>query len=199
MKKLIIVLLVVMLGLGLSGIASAVTTGSDTQTIDATISSALELTVPVAISSWDLSTIGLNSQPNQNITVCSNRPYHIEIKADDTSAYGAGSSGHMNKWATSVYTTADTDVSKDFLDTELIFDYTDTSGATDTSNAGTNVSLTSANQTVVYITDNTTDDDGFITQINFDQTIGYDDPVFVSGSSLTWHIVITYTATQDLS
>jgi len=193
MRKLIIALLVVMLSLGLSGLVYAAT-GTGDQTVEASITPTLALTVPADISSWSLSTIGDNIQSSGDINIKSNAPYHITIKADDTETYGSGSSGHMNKFST-VYTTSDQTGADNFLDSALQFAHTSTTGATVSSAAAT-TALTTGDQTIVYITDSATPEAGYDTVATFTQAINYDDPVLTSG--LVWHIIITYTATQDL-
>lgn len=92
MKKLIIVLLVVILSLGLSGIAFAETTTGN-QTITAAITSTLILTVPTELTGWVLApnTAAASNTTYDNTTpeaaspfaakVQTNAPYTLSVKA----------------------------------------------------------------------------------------------------------------------
>lgn len=204
LKRMTVVLLALVLSLSTVWIVASGDTGTGDQTAEANINATLTLTVPGSIgpTGWsgtdgnlDIAPTAGNTQDSGDTNVESNAAYHITIKADDTETYGTGSSGHMNKYKPDSYTTSDQTGADNFLDSVLQFEHLSTTGATTSSDAGT-TGLTTGDQTVVYITDSATPEGGYNTVVTFTQNVNYDDPVLTS--NLVWHILITYTATQDL-
>jgi len=210
MRKLIIALLVVMLSIGLSGVAFA---GEQSQIIEGDVSDSLAISNPADIDkttgwtdgtgSTDALDVGSGSGVNTadpTFIVQSNAPFHVTIKADDTSSEESGSSGHMNRYTGSNYSTAaDCELS---LDHALQFEYSSISDLDSVytpsiaSQQTALANLTSSNQTILYVTNECTSEAGFQITILFDQEVGYDDPNLPTAYS--WRLVNTYTASQDL-
>lgn len=200
-RKLLVVLLVALLGLGLSGIALAQSSGS--QTVDANPTAYIALTPPTAISGWALTAnaspaAGDNQQDTAGngaassnaytgVLVISNTPYQLTIKCD-TPSYGTA--GKMNKYDSGAYSTPAVTLTDPFY-----FEFKQSDGTT-TSTASTWTAVTTTDQTVAYITDDATDDDGYVTTVTYSQPVHYSDQRL--GGTATYHIEITYTATSTL-
>ncbi len=197
-KNITVILLALALSLGLSVIALA---ADGTQTVDANITAYLALTPPDAISGWALASNanpahGDNQQDtagngtytsNPGVLVTSNTPYQLAIKCDTPST---GTAGYMNKYDNSAYSTTAVTLQEPFY-----FEFSASDGTT-SSPASTWTTVTTTDQTVVYITDAATDDDGFGTTVTYSQPAHFSDQRL--GGTATYHIVITYTATATL-
>jgi len=201
MKRLMIILLIGMLSLGLSGVAFAATD----QTVDANVDATITLTAPTAISSWGLTpnpnspaagdnakdTVGnsANDSTYEGIQVVSNVPYQLTIKCDDAASLATNAkSGYLNAYGTA-YTSPAIVLTKPFY-----FMYKQSDG-TISSGASTYTEVTTTDQTVVYITDAATDDDGYVTTVTYSQPVHSGDERLKTD---TYHILITYTATSTL-
>jgi hypothetical protein len=199
MKKLIIVLLVVMLSLGLSGIALAAD-----QTVEGNVTATISITAPDAITAYGLvadSTPAAgdnteltgaagtpNAQDANDLVVTSNTPYHIQINCDTPAVTGA-TAGYMHKYDATAYVSPAFTLTKPFY-----WSVTHQDGTTKTvTSAYTLVTATAA--TIADIDDTATDDDGYATELTYSQPVHFSDPV-LSGTN-KYRIVITFTAVAD--
>lgn len=188
MKKLMIALLVVMLTLGLSGVAFAAT---GDQTVEGNVTATISITAPGAISAFSLVADASpantdNENASGNLTVISNTPYHIQINSD-TPAYGTAAK--MNKYTASAYVTPAVTLT-DFFHWKVA---TQEGTTKTTTSSPTQISTTASS--IAEIDDTATDDDGYITTLTYTQGVHYGDPVLTSGNN--YHIVITFTAVAD--
>jgi len=198
MKKLIIVLLVVMLGLGLSGIAFA-----DTQDISAQITGSLTFAVPAALSNWvltyDTATASATDDNTTNDTslpaaanshtakIDSNCPYTLVVKVTELPTGESIDS----KMTTTVTTSNDTDLDQSL---QLIY-YTGASGVTSGSSPAfaSLANVTTSDQG--FLTTTLAPDDGTdIIGIQFSQKTTANDPAYHSGTQLIYQIQLTWTA-----
>jgi len=197
MKKLMIILLVLMLSLGLSGVAFAVTSGD--QTVEGNVTATISITAPVAISTYTLAAAASPASGDNteytgagsgldatDVVVISNTPYHIQINCD-TPAYGTA--GYMNKYTGVAYVTPAVTLTNPFY-----WGVNLQEGTTKTTTSDfTQISTTAS--TIADIDDTATDDDGYQTDIKYSQPVHYSDPVLASDNN--YHIVITFTAVAD--
>lgn len=188
MKKLIIVLLVVMLSLGLSGVAFAV---AGDQTVEGNVAATISITAPGDITAFALAadadpTNTDNENVSGDLTVISNTPYHIQINCD-TPTYGTAAK--MNKYTGTDYVTPAVTLT-DFFHWQVA---TQEGTTNTTTSSPTQISTTAS--TIAEIDDTATDDNGYITTLTYTQGVHYGDPVLTSGNN--YHIVITFTAVAD--
>jgi len=200
MKKLMIILLVVMLSLGLSGVAYADTSGD--QTISATIASTLTLTVPEALSGWIFSPATSNTTSASTQTavgphtavVVTNSPYTLSVLA--SAALPDYESVADTKMTTS-YDGTEVDLGAAFQ-----LKYNTTGGDGDNNTTSTHflnlasVTITTA-ETFVTATSAPANGTAYV-GIEFGQTTVLGDPAYYGGSQLTYQIKLTWTASAGV-
>ena len=190
MKKLISILLVVMLCLGLSGIANAATTGD--QTISVKILTSIAISIPGDITDNSIVASGDWTDDTEKVVIDTNCPYNVQVKVSAT----ALPSGETTPDA---YMTAITSPFTD-LGSKLNLGYHSTGGT-----------ATSTDETMTYPAAITTGDVIFVScpsdpedgsddlGVKFKQTTTLADPSYhTSGSLLEYKIKLTWTASIDV-
>jgi len=203
MKKLIIVLLVVMLSLGLSGVAFADTSGSSTQSITAQITGTLTLTVPNTLSGWILLPAAANTTSDTAQTsggphtavVATNCPYTLTVKA--SAALPTGETDADIKMTTSYDGAPATATSADLTNAfQLKYN---TAGGSGDNNTSSSVFSSLANVTIttpeIFVTAANAPDNGTAyIGVEFGQTTAAADAAYYAGSQLDYQIQLTWTA-----
>jgi hypothetical protein len=176
-KKLFVAAVVV-----LGSLALVVPAHASTQTIDASLSSALSMTTsPTAtISSWTLASSGANTTSGGSMALSSNQPYTVSVSADKT---------RLTEYvtATSSYVAS----SPKALTSPLVITPTRTGGTAPT--AATASAATLGTSTLL-VTGTGLGTDTF--DLSLGQTTAITDSTLPSGE--TYHIVLTYTASSSL-
>jgi len=189
MKKLIIVLLVVMLGLGLSGVVYA-----DDQPIQVTVATAVSITTPPsALTDTNILSVGDWTDVTKTIVIGANCPYDVVVKFAST-AYPS------LETTPDVCMTATTDPYTDLGEAFALGYYA--TGGTATSTDATmldNTPITSSD--VTFVSCPTDVEDGSDTLgIKYTQTIAMSDPSYhTTGTQLIYQIKLTWTATADVA
>jgi len=203
MKKLMIILLVLMLSLGLSGVAFA----ADTQDVSAQITGSVALSVPAELSNWVLAYDAANapatddnttndstvpeSANSHNAKIVANCPYNLMVKVSET-AFPAGTTVDTKMTSTNTATTAD------LTETLRLMYYSTyggvTSGSSTTFAALANV--TTGDQT--FLTAGTPDDGTDIVGIQFGQKTAATDPAYEGNTQLSYQIKLTWTASVSI-
>jgi hypothetical protein len=171
--------------------AYAATTGSATQTVDATPEPTLVLTVPAGVNFGQIPVGAAGKEISAGIVnVKSNDVFDLEIKADISimKEYCPGSPTCTSLCSGSEaagYVAASPDTLTEALqwkggDQAAYIDIATVDGAKVRDNAGF------------------TTDAGLDTEIFLKQVVHYDDEVLTTGNEHTYRLVITYTATQNL-
>jgi len=202
MKKLIIALLIVILSLGLSGIAYA-----DTQDISAKITGSVALTVPTALSNWvltyDTATAPLTDENTTNDTsapadanshtakIVANCPYNLTVKVCET-AFPEGTTVDTKMTSTNTATTTD------LTETLELKYYTSASAVTSGSSTtfANLADITTGDQT--FLTAGTPDDGIDIVGIQFNQYTTATDPAYEGSTQLNYQIKLTWTASTNI-
>ena len=187
MKKLMIILLVVMLSLGLSGVVYA-----GDQTLDVTIATSVSIeTDPTALSNSDITSAGDWTDINKTIVIGANCPYDVVVKVASTK-YPADEPAVDVKMSASISPYTD-------LGEAFALGYYG-SGATSTdATMADNTAITTGD--VIFVSCPTDVEDGSDTLgIKYTQTIAMSDPSYhTSGAQLTYQIKLTWTASADVS
>ena len=201
MKKLMIILLVLMLSLGLSGIAFA--TGE--QAISAKITGSLALTVPSILSDWALTFTatdpGNNTINTTNATtvptavgpfaaqIVANCPYTVSVKVSQLPA-----TEELDTKMTSTNASTTTDLTDTF---QLKYD---TDHTAVTSGSSTFSSLTDITTgSVTFLTAAEAPDDGYdYMGIQFGQETNVNDPAYDAQTQINYTIQLTWTASTSL-
>jgi hypothetical protein len=189
MKKLMIILLVVMLSLGLSGVVYA-----GDQTIEVKIDTAVSITAEAgALTDNSITSAGDWTDISKTIIIGANCPYNVVVKFA-SNAYPDGET------TPDVYMTATTSPYTD-LGEAFALGYNSGTGAATSTDAtmSENTAITSSD--VIFVSCPTDVEDGSDTLgIKYTQTIAMSDPSYhTTGTQLLYQIKLTWTASADIS
>ena len=189
MKKLIIILLVIMLGLGLSGVVYA-----GDQIIKAKINTSVSITTdPVTLDgTGGIAASEDWTDTNKTIVIGANCPYNVVVKFTST-AYPSGET------TPDVYMTATTSPFTD-LGEAFALGYNSGTGAATSTDATMSENTPITSSDVTFVSCPTDIDDGEDTLgIKYTQTIAMSDPSYhTTGTQLEYQIKLTWTASVDV-
>lgn len=195
-KKLTIVLLLITLGLGLVWLVYAATpptAGDPEQIVTATIAPTLILEAPTDLEAAFV--VGTNLMqtgygPGQDINdleVWSNTPYSVTIA--QTLGPG-GVAGHMQVHDGNIYVTPAITLTNPFRWRVISHE-----GISDPAAPTAFAAITTADATVVAITDPSTGTDGFLVDLEYEQEVVFGDPVLPAAQR--YRMVLAFTATPN--
>jgi len=200
MKKLMIILLVLMLSLGLSGVAYA-----DTQNVSAKITGSLALTVPTELSNWVLTfTSTIPGEETANTTnaatapeaegpfaaqIVANCPYTVSVMVSQLPA-----SEDLDTKMTSTNASTTTDLTSTF---QLNYDTEHTAVTSGSSTFSILTDITTGS--VTFLTAAEAPDDGYdYMGIKFGQKTNVTDPAYDATTQINYTIQLTWTASSSV-
>ena len=189
MKKLMIILLVVMLTLGLSGIVYA-----DDQTVSATIATSVAITTdPTALTGTNIVAAGDWEDATKTIVIAANCPYNVTVMVT-SGTYPTGEA------AVDVKMTASTSPYTD-LGSAFNLGYYLTGGAATSTDATMSYPTAITTGAVTFVSCPSDPENGEdILGIKYKQTTTLADPSYhTTGAQLNYQIKLTWTASADVS